>query len=142
MGELEPLPIPKLRWDTISVDFIIELPEAHRYDAVMNVLIQQASKPILSQKTQWRLPLEQLNSIWLMSGSCMAFQSKLYHTEAPNLSPSSPVSFINFSEASSQRPQPTTCRVMVRQSKSIRSWNNTFEFLSMNIRMTGTTSLP
>src|SRR3979490_65138 len=34
MGELEPLPIPDSRWDTISVDFIVELPEAHGRDAV------------------------------------------------------------------------------------------------------------
>jgi len=28
MGELDPLPIPEHRWDTIGVDFIVELPEA------------------------------------------------------------------------------------------------------------------
>jgi hypothetical protein len=38
MGELVPLPIPEFRWDTISVDFIIELPEPHGYDAIMNVM--------------------------------------------------------------------------------------------------------
>src|SRR3979490_2122804 len=38
MGELEPLPIPEAWWDTISIDFIVELPETHSHDAVMNVV--------------------------------------------------------------------------------------------------------
>src|SRR3979490_150185 len=38
MGELEPLPIPESWWDTISIDFIVELPKAHSHDAVMNVV--------------------------------------------------------------------------------------------------------
>ena len=37
-GELVPLPIPENRWDTISIDFIVKLPESSRYDAVMNVV--------------------------------------------------------------------------------------------------------
>ena len=38
MGELEPLLIPGQCWDTISMDFIVELPEAHAHDVVMNVV--------------------------------------------------------------------------------------------------------
>ena len=38
VGELELLPIPEHQWDTISVNFIVELPEAHGHDAVMNVI--------------------------------------------------------------------------------------------------------
>jgi hypothetical protein len=34
-SELQPLNIPNEWWKTISVDFIVELPEAHRYDTVM-----------------------------------------------------------------------------------------------------------
>jgi hypothetical protein len=38
VGELQPLPIPEDRWDTISVDFISELPESGGYDAIMAVV--------------------------------------------------------------------------------------------------------
>ena len=37
-GELHPLPTPESRWDVISVDFIVDLPDSHGYDAVMNVV--------------------------------------------------------------------------------------------------------
>jgi hypothetical protein len=37
-GELQPLPIPEGCWETISVDFIIELLESGGYDAIMVVI--------------------------------------------------------------------------------------------------------
>ena len=38
VDELYPLRIPDLRWDTLSVDFIVELPLSSRHDAVMTVV--------------------------------------------------------------------------------------------------------
>ena len=37
-GQLHPLPIPDAPWDTISVNFIVELPESNRKDAIMVVV--------------------------------------------------------------------------------------------------------
>ena len=38
VGELHPLPIPDTPWNTISMDFIVELPESMGHDAVMVVV--------------------------------------------------------------------------------------------------------
>jgi len=38
VGELHPLQIPDLRWDMLSVDFIVELSLSSRHDAVMTVV--------------------------------------------------------------------------------------------------------
>jgi hypothetical protein len=37
-GELYPLPIPDAHWETISVDFVVELLESTGYDAVMTIV--------------------------------------------------------------------------------------------------------
>jgi len=38
VGELQPLSIPDARWDTLSVDFVVELLESFEHDAVMTVV--------------------------------------------------------------------------------------------------------
>jgi hypothetical protein len=42
-GELHLLPIPKARWDVVSVDFITELPISHGFNAAM-VMVDSVSK--------------------------------------------------------------------------------------------------
>jgi len=38
VGELHPLQIPDSQWDTLSVDFVVELPLSSKHDAVMTVV--------------------------------------------------------------------------------------------------------
>jgi hypothetical protein len=38
ISELHPSETPEAPWDVISVDFIVELPESHGYDAIMCVI--------------------------------------------------------------------------------------------------------
>jgi len=38
VGELQPLPVPDTQWNTLSVDFVVELPESSGHGAVMMVV--------------------------------------------------------------------------------------------------------
>jgi len=38
VGELQPLSVPDTQWDTLSVNFMVELPESSGHDAVMTVV--------------------------------------------------------------------------------------------------------
>ena len=51
--ELSPLPTPESHWDTISIDFIVELPESDGYNMIMNVVdsISKVSHFILTHTT-------------------------------------------------------------------------------------------
>jgi hypothetical protein len=42
-SELHPLPIPEARWDVVSVDFIVKLPDSHGFNATM-VVVDLVSK--------------------------------------------------------------------------------------------------
>jgi hypothetical protein len=45
MGELHPLETPEAPWDTISVDFIVKLPESHGYNAIMCIVDSLSKHP-------------------------------------------------------------------------------------------------
>ena len=70
--ELAPLPILEFCWDTISIDFIVELPESHGYDAVMNV-VDSVSKmshfiPMRTTITALRVACLFLMHVWKLHG--------------------------------------------------------------------------
>ena len=72
IGELAPLPVLEFCWDTISVDFIVELPESHGYDAVMNV-VDSVSKmshfiPTHTTITALRAACLFLTHVWKLHG--------------------------------------------------------------------------
>src|ERR1700722_10864616 len=72
LGELHSLAIPESRWEVISVDFIVELPDAHGYDAIMNVVdsVGKRAHFIPTHTTVTALGAAQLflRNIWKLHG--------------------------------------------------------------------------
>ena len=72
IGELALLPIQEFCWDTISIDFIIELPVSHGYNAVMNVVdsVSKMSHFILTHTTITALGVAHLflTHVWKLHG--------------------------------------------------------------------------
>ena len=72
IGELSLLPIQEFCWDTISIDFIIELPVSHGYNAVMNVVdsVSKMSHFILTHTTITALGVAHLflTHVWKLHG--------------------------------------------------------------------------
>ena len=72
VGELSLLPTPESHQDTISVYFIVELPESHGYDAIMNVVysVSKVSHFILTHTMSTTLGVTHLflAHIWKLHG--------------------------------------------------------------------------
>jgi len=72
VGELQPLSVPDAQWDTLSVDFVVELPESSRHDAVMTV-VDSVSKRVYFVLTHTTVTAEGaarlfLHHVWKLHG--------------------------------------------------------------------------
>jgi len=72
VGKLHPLRIPDSRWDTLSVDFVVELPLSSRHDAVMTVVdsVSKQAHFILMHTTVTAEGVAQLflHQVWKLHG--------------------------------------------------------------------------
>jgi len=72
VGELQPLSVPDARWDTLSVDFVVELPESSGHDAVMTI-VDSVSKRVHFVPTHTMVTAEGaarlfLHHVWKLHG--------------------------------------------------------------------------
>ena len=72
VGELHPLRIPDSRWDTLSIDFVVELPSSSGHDAVMTV-VDSVSKRVHFIPTHTTVTAEGaarlfLHQVWKLHG--------------------------------------------------------------------------
>jgi transposase InsO family protein len=72
VGELHPLPVPPEPWDTISVDFIVELPESSGHDTIMVVVDSVIKKahffPTVTPITAARTARLYVQNVWRHHG--------------------------------------------------------------------------
>jgi len=72
VGELQPLSILDTQWDTLSVDFVVKLPESSGHDAVMTV-VDSVSKRVYFVPTHTTVTVEGaarlfLHHVWKLHG--------------------------------------------------------------------------
>jgi hypothetical protein len=71
-SHLKSLPTPDIRWDTISVDFVVELPESDGYDAIMVVVDSLCKRahflPVITTITAVGSARQFRDNVWKLHG--------------------------------------------------------------------------
>ena len=142
IGELHPLQVPEAHWDTLSVDFIVELPEAHGFEAVMNV-VDSVSKhahfiPTNTAITAAGAARLFLHHVWKLHGLPWVVVSdrgvQFVHEFTHEL-----YRLLDICIAASTAYTP---RQMARPNVSTKSWSSTFASSWMKGKMIGDDLLP
>jgi hypothetical protein len=114
-GHLEPLPIPETRWHTVSVDFIVELPESDGYDAVM-VVVDSLTKrshflPVNTTITAMGSARQFRDNVWKHG-----LPTRVISDRGPHSQQNSPRKSTGYWESKQLRPRLTTRKRMGRQN--------------------------
>ena len=124
IGELHPLPIPSAPWDTISVDFIVELTQSAGHDSIMVVIDSITNRAhffsTVTTISAARAAHLFLNHVWKHHG----LPQKVVSNRGPQFVAEFTRELYRLLELSWQPPQPTTHREMDRRNRSTRNWNS------------------
>ena len=124
--ELHPTETLEEQWDTITIDFVVELPNAHSYDVIMNIVnsvgkgvyFMPTHTMVNAEGTAWFYLKEVCKLHRLPAQSGVIADHSLLQTLHANC--------IGCSRSSSQHPQHITHRQMARLSMSTRKWSSSY----------------
>ena len=84
-GLLQPLPIPKRPWSSISMDFIVDLPPSNSYDSIL-VVVDRLTKMAHFVPCKKTASSEDTARLFLrIYIATMAYRMMLFLTEGPSL---------------------------------------------------------
>ena len=136
-GDLNPLEIPTRNWESISMDFITDLPPSHAFDTLL-VVVDRLSKqshfiPMIQSLDAPGLTQLYVSSIFKLHGLPLSIVSD----QTPSLHPFFGMLWCHNLESNANFPQPIIHRQMVKPSKWTSVWNSIYATSVCISRMIG-----